>query len=95
MALDQQTVRRIAYLARIRVKEDGLEKIASELEEIINWVKQLEEVDTTDIEPMNSVNGSASDFRNDMVNEGGCRDDLLFNAPHSEDGFFTVPKVVE
>lgn len=95
MALDQDTVRRIAYLARIRVEDDRLEQIAGELDGILHWVEQLSEVDTDDVEPMTSVTEEIPPLRTDVVTDGDCRDKVLANAPDPEDGFYTVPKVVE
>ncbi len=95
MALDQETVRRIAYLARIRVEDERLEQIAGELDGILHWVEQLSEVDTDGVDPMTSVTEEIPPLRSDVVNDGNCRDKVLANAPDPEDGFYTVPKVVE
>lgn len=95
MALDRETVRRIAYLARIRVEDDRLDQIAGELDGILHWVEQLSEVDTDGVEPMTSVTEVTPPLRTDVVNDGDCRDAVLANAPDAEDGFYTVPKVVE
>jgi len=95
MSLDKDTVKNIAYLARIRVEEDKLEPLASELSSIMGWIEQLQELDTDGVEPMASVVDVQLPQRNDVVNDGGCRDAVLSNAPDAEDGFYTVPKVVE
>jgi len=95
MALDQDTVRRIAYLARIRVEDERLDQIAGELDGILHWVEQLSEVDTEGVEPMTSVTEIIPPLRTDVVNDGDCRDAVLANAPDPLDGFYTVPKVVE
>ena len=95
MALDQDTVRRIAYLARIRVTDDRLDQIAGELDGILHWVEQLSEVDTEGVAPMTSVTEVIPPLRADAVTDGDCRNAVLANAPDREDGFFTVPKVVE
>lgn len=95
MALDQETVRRIAYLARIRVDDERLDQIAGELDGILHWVEQLSEVDTEGVEPMTSVTEITPPLRTDIVNDGDCRDKVLANATDSVDGFYTVPKVVE
>lgn len=95
MALDQDTVRRIAYLARIRVEDERLDKIAGELDGILHWVEQLSEVDTEGVEPMTSVTEVIPPLRADVITDGDCRDRVLANAPDREDGFFTVPKVME
>ncbi len=99
MSLDKDTVRKIAFLARIRMHEDALDGLAKELSNIIVWVEQLNEVKTEGVEPMTSVADMTWPRRGDEVTDGGMVDDVLANAtepePSSEGGFFTVPKVVE
>ena len=95
MALDKATVARIATLARIRLSEAELEPLAAELSHILTFVEQLNEVDTEGVAPMASVAASTLPMRDDVVADGGCRDDILANAPQAERGFFAVPKVVE
>lgn len=95
MALDTDTVRRIAHLARIHIPEEELEALAGELSNIIGWVEQLAEVDTAGVEPMTSVVETTLKQRDDVVTDGGYPDKILANAPDATDGFFTVPKVVE
>ena len=95
MALDTETVRRIAHLARIHIPEEDLEPLARELSNIIGWVEQLAEVDTEGVEPMTSVVETTLKQRDDVVSDGGYADKVLANAPEGADGFFTVPKVVE
>ena len=95
MALDRETVRRIAYLARIRVPEDALDDLAGELTNIIGWIEQLEEVDTEGVEPMTSVVAMEAPKRKDIVSDGNYSDRVLANAPEADDGFYAVPKVVE
>ena len=95
MALDKATVAHIATLARIRVSEEELEKLAGELSHIIGWVEQLGEVDTDGVAPMASVAATTLPMRDDRVTDGDCRDAVLGNAPRTARGFFVVPKVVE
>jgi aspartyl-tRNA(Asn)/glutamyl-tRNA(Gln) amidotransferase subunit C len=95
MALDKATVARIATLARIKVAEADQPHLAGELSSILNWIEQLNEVDTTGIEPMSSVAAMALPMREDVVTDGGYRDKILANAPAVAQGFFAVPKVVE
>ena len=95
MALDKATVARIATLARIRLSEAELEPLAAELSGILDWVEQLQEVDTTGVAPMTSVVEMTLPMRDDKVTDGNNRDAVLGNAPRSEKGFFIVPKVVE
>jgi len=95
MSLDKATVRKIATLARIEVPEDDLDHLAGELSGILHFVEQLSEVNTDGIVPMTSVVAITPVLRKDEVTAGDMQDKVLANAPEAEDGFFTVPKVVE
>ncbi len=95
MSVDQDTVRRIARLARIAVSDDDVPHLQGELNAILAFVEQLGEVDVTDVEPMTSVTPMAMKMREDGVTDGGKAADVTANAPATEDGFFLVPKVVE
>ncbi len=95
MALDAETVRRFARLARIKVPEERLQPLAGELANIIGWVEQLGEVETEGTAPMTSVVHMAFKTRQDQVTDGGYADKVLANAPEAHRGFYTVPKVVE
>jgi len=95
MSVDRDTVRRIATLARIRVEEDELEPLSKELSSILNWIEQLNEVDTSDVPPMTSVEDMPMKKREDVVTDGFCTEDVLANAPEREGDFYAVPKVVE
>lgn len=95
MALDRETVRKIAFLARIRVDDDRLDGLAGQLGDILGWVEQLSEVNTGNVEPMASVTDTPSPWRPDVVTQDNDRDAVLANAPAPEGGFYTVPKVVE
>jgi len=95
MSLDKATVARIAALARIRVPEEELEGLAAEMEKIIGWVQQLDEVNTDDVPPMASVVDVDLPWRDDKVTDGDCLDKVLANAPERAEGFFAVPKVLE
>ena len=95
MSVDAATVRRIAHLARIAVKEDELAHLGGELNAILAFVEQLQEVNVEGVEPMTSVTPMAMKQREDVVTDGGIPEDIVKNAPASEDNFFLVPKVVE
>ncbi len=95
MALDKDTVRKIASLARIRVPEEALGPLAGELNNIIGWVEQLSEVDTDAVEPMTSVADLTLPMRADEVTDGNVTEKVLANAPDRQDAFYAVPKVVE
>jgi aspartyl-tRNA(Asn)/glutamyl-tRNA(Gln) amidotransferase subunit C len=95
MAVDIETTRRVAHLARIRVAEEDLAPLAADLSRILAFAEQLAEVDVEGVEPMTSVTPMKLKQREDVVTDGDRRDDVLANAPASAEGFFTVPKVVE
>ena len=95
MAVDADTVRRVAHLARIAVAEDEVAGLQGELNAILAFVEQLDEVDVAGVEPMTSVTPMKMRMRDDMVTVGDIADDILRNAPAREDHFFVVPKVVE
>ncbi|MEZ5666254.1 MAG: Asp-tRNA(Asn)/Glu-tRNA(Gln) amidotransferase subunit GatC [Alphaproteobacteria bacterium] len=95
MPLDKDTVRRIAHLARIRVTDAELDAVRHDMERILGFVAQLDEVDTAGVEPMTSVVAMGLRWREDAVTDGDRRDAVLANAPDPERGFFTVPTVVE
>jgi aspartyl-tRNA(Asn)/glutamyl-tRNA(Gln) amidotransferase subunit C len=95
MAIDADTVRKVARLARIRVEDAQLEPLATELSGILDWIEQLGEVDTDGVEPMTSCVACALPMREDVVTDGDKRDAVLLNAPKTDRGFFVVPKVVE
>lgn len=95
MAIDKDTARRVAHLARIEVKETDLDQLAGELSAILGFMEQLREVDVTGVEPVTSVSPMQAPMRDDVVTDGGQREAILANAPDARDGFFAVPKVVE
>jgi aspartyl-tRNA(Asn)/glutamyl-tRNA(Gln) amidotransferase subunit C len=95
MEVDEDTVRRIAHLARIKVTNAEAKALEKELSGILEWVKQLDEVDTSGVEPMTAVVSTSLKMREDRVTDGGIADDVVANAPAREDHFFVVPKVVE
>jgi aspartyl-tRNA(Asn)/glutamyl-tRNA(Gln) amidotransferase subunit C len=95
MAIDAATVRKVAKLARIAEPEERLEPLARELSGILNWIEQLNEVDTTGVEPMTSAVHTPLPMREDVVTDGGDPEKVLANAPKRAGNFFVVPKVVE
>lgn len=95
MSLTKDDVRKIAFLARIRVPDEALDPLAGELNNIIGWVEQLAEVDTDGVKPMTSVVEMTAPQRPDVVNDGDAPDRVLANAPDREGNFYTVPKVIE
>ena len=95
MEVDEATVHRIARLARIKVTDAEAKALEKELSGILDWVKQLDEVDTKGVEPMTRVTPVTLKMRADEVTDGDMPDAIVANAPAREDHFFVVPKVVE
>lgn len=95
MAIDKQTVNRVAFLSRLKIDEDKIAATENEFNKIISWVEQLNEVDTDKVEPLSAVNDTVLASRKDKVTEGQQAEQILANAPMQEYGYFVVPKVVE
>ena len=95
MSVDTDTVKRIARLSRLAIADAQLPAMADELNAILNWVQQLVEVNVEGVAPLTSVVEQKLKMRDDIVTDGGYPQDLMRNAPQSEDNFFVVPKVVE
>jgi aspartyl-tRNA(Asn)/glutamyl-tRNA(Gln) amidotransferase subunit C len=95
MSVDAATVRRIAQLARIAVREDEIQHLEGELNAMLAFVEQLSEVNIEGVEPMTSVTPMEMKKRADVVNDGEIADDIVKNAPATEGHFFLVPKVIE
>lgn len=95
MSVDIKTVKRVARLSRIAVKDDEAERMARELNAILGFVEQLDEVDVNNVEPLTSVIPMSLRTRKDVVTDGNKAADIVANAPLTEDHFFLVPKVIE
>lgn len=95
MSIDEDTARRVAKLARIRVEDAALPALAEDFNAILGFIEQLGEVDVENVEPMVSVTPMRLTRREDVVSDGGKPDAILANAPDAREGFFAVPKVVE
>lgn len=95
MSVTKEDVRKVARLSRIAVPEERLDELAGELNGILGWIDQLNEVDISDVDPLTSVVETKLPMREDVVTDGNIPDQVLANAPRTEDGFFVVPKSVE
>ncbi|MBB5687457.1 Asp-tRNA(Asn)/Glu-tRNA(Gln) amidotransferase subunit GatC [Sphingobium boeckii] len=95
MSVDTATVKKIASLARIAMSDADAEAMVPELNNILGWIEQLGEVDTSQVQPMTAVIPNTLRLRDDVVTDGNVRDKVLANAPRAEHGFFAVPKVIE
>jgi len=95
MSITQDEARKVAHLARIAVVEADLPRLADQLNGILHFMEQLNEVDVEGVEPMTGVTPMRLKRRRDEVTDGGIPDKILLNAPDAREGFFAVPKVVE
>ncbi len=95
MSVTANDVRRIAKLARIALPEERVEPMTGELNAILAWIEQLNEVDIEGVTPMTAAVDAPLPQREDVVTDGNRPGDVLANAPRAEEGFFVVPKVVE
>ncbi|NQZ14491.1 MAG: Asp-tRNA(Asn)/Glu-tRNA(Gln) amidotransferase subunit GatC [Alphaproteobacteria bacterium] len=95
MSLDKDAVMKVARLARLKITDEEATKYGGQLSNIIQFVEQLNEVDTDNVEPLASVVDIDLRLREDEITDGGIQDDVLANSPETLEGFFVVPKVVE
>ena len=95
MSVNADQVRHVAKLARIAMSDAEVEALVPEFNNILQWIEQLAEVDTDGVEPLTAVIDNELRLREDVVDDGDCRDDILKNAPDAQHGFFVVPKVIE
>lgn len=95
MAVDNETVKDVAALAHIKIADDKLEETKNQFNKILNWIEQLNEVDTQNVEALSSINEDSLQCRPDIINDGNQKAAVLQNAPAAEFGYFAVPKVVE
>lgn len=95
MAVDQDTVKKVAFLSHLKIKDEKIKDAEIEFNKILNWVEQLNEVNTDNVEPLVSVNESFITCREDKVTEGNQAQAILANAPQAKYGYFVVPKVIE
>jgi aspartyl-tRNA(Asn)/glutamyl-tRNA(Gln) amidotransferase subunit C len=95
MSVSPEQVRHIAKLARIGMSDAEIDALVPELNNILGWIEQLSEVDTDGVEPLTAVIDQKLRLRDDVVDDGNIRDQILANAPEAQHGFFAVPKVIE
>ena len=95
MALNQETIKNLSTLARLRLPPEREEKILGDLQSILDWVEQLKEVNIEGVEPLVSITEGTTPMREDVVTDGGLQTELMANAPEQVQGFYVVPKVVE
>ena len=95
MTIDNETVKKVAFLSRLKIDDNKIEETINEFNNILEFVDELKNVNTDNVEPLVSVNDSSITLRKDEVTEGNQSKDILANAPTTEYGYFAVPKVIE
>jgi aspartyl-tRNA(Asn)/glutamyl-tRNA(Gln) amidotransferase subunit C len=95
MKVDQATLRKIAHLARLEFEEEAEEAMLESLSEILTWVEMLNEVDTDNIEPLQSMSQEVNRMREDEIQPSLSRERGLHNAPKKDEQYFRVPKVLD
>ncbi len=95
MSIDKNQVKKVAKLSRISIEEDKLESLSKDLSSILNFVEQLNNIDTKKIKPLSSIVDKTLEPRIDKVKEGKIKNEILKNSPDKNEDFFIVPKVVE
>lgn len=95
MAIDNETVKRVAFLSRLKVEDEKIEATKEEFNKILNWIEELNEVNTDNVEPLISVNDTTLRLREDQITDGNYQEAVLANALDKEYDYFAVPKVVE
>ena len=92
--ISKSDVQKVAKLARLELPEDQVETYTSQLEEILSYVDQLQEIDTKNIPPTTRAVEVVNAMRDDLVEVNSSREDILKQAPHREGDFFRVPKIL-
>ena len=95
MKIDQEKLQKIAHLARLNFDVQAGEKMSADLSQVLNWVEQLQEVDTEGVAPLTNMSAEVNALRSDVVGVQLTQEQALKNAPQQENGFFSVPKVME
>jgi aspartyl-tRNA(Asn)/glutamyl-tRNA(Gln) amidotransferase subunit C len=95
MKIDSNSVKKIAHLARLEFNEEGTEKMKKDMTQILDWVEQLNEVETDGIEPLTTMSSEVNVLREDIEGEHLSREQGLQNAPQRDSDYFRVPKVLE
>ena len=95
MPIDKSQVKKVAKLSRISLDDSKLESLSKDLISILNFVEQLNKLDTNEIKPLPSIIDKSLDTRDDTVSDGQIKDQILKNSPEKNEDFFIVPKVVD
>ncbi len=95
MPIDKNQVKKVAKLSRISLDDSKIDSLSKDLDSIISFVEKLNELDTKKIKTLNSITNKTLETRNDIVDDGKIKNEILKNSPKKNDDFFIVPKVIE
>ncbi len=95
MKIDKNTIKKIAHLARLEFDESSAEKMSKDMSQILDWVEQLNEVDTTNVEPLTTMSSEVNVMREDKAGKHLGHEAGLKNAPTTDSDYFRVPKVLD
>ena len=95
MPIDKNQVKKVAKLSRISLDESKIDSLSKDLDSIISFVEKLNELDTKEIKTLKSITNKTLETRNDIVDDGKIKNDILKNSPEKNEDFFIVPKVIE
>jgi aspartyl-tRNA(Asn)/glutamyl-tRNA(Gln) amidotransferase subunit C len=94
MAIEIETIKKVAHLARLELTAEEESQLSVDIEQILDWINQLDEVDTTGIEPVIHMHQNINSYREDIPNNDLTREEALVNAPQKEGEYFKVVKVI-
>ena len=95
MPIDKNQVKKVAKLSRISLEDNKIDSLSKDLDSILTFVEKLNELDTKEIKTLKSITDKTLEARNDIVDDGKIKDDVLKNSPEKNEDFFIVPKVIE
>ena len=95
MPIDKNQVKKVAKLSRISLEDNKIDSLSKDLDSILTFVEKLNELDTKDIKTLKSITDKTLEARNDIVDDGKIKNDILKNSPEKNEDFFIVPKVIE
>ncbi len=95
MPIDKNQVKKVAKLSRISLDDNKIDSLSKDLDSILTFVERLNELDTKEIKTLKSITDKTLEDRNDIVDDGKIKNDILKNSPEKNEDFFIVPKVIE
>jgi aspartyl-tRNA(Asn)/glutamyl-tRNA(Gln) amidotransferase subunit C len=95
MKIEIETIQKIAHLARLNIEPEEQVQLAEDFAKILDWMNQLNELDTSNIQPLIHMNSGVNVFREDIAKNELSKEEGLFNAPQKDKDYFMVPKVIE